>query len=127
MTGFKRPMTEEESPTVKIIEAHEEFIQHIEVGTSKIKALSLITMVVAALLAVGFVTQLVLPFVAGEKVVEVNLADPLLVTFEIILLALALLWFYVGTRDYLFMRRLGKQIREARREEQELFKKAGIA
>ncbi len=120
-------MTEEESPTVRIIETHEEFIQHIELGTSKIKALSLVTMVVAALLAIGFVSQLALPFAAGEKVVEVNLADPLLVSFEIFLLALAVLWFYVGTRDYLFMRRLGRQIREARRQEQELFKKAGIS
>lgn len=119
-------MTEEESPTVKIMEGHEEFIQHLEAGASKIKGLALITVVVAALLAIGFVIQLALPLATGQTVVQVSLTDPFLVSFEVLLLALALVWLYVGIRDYAFMRRLGAQIREARRQERELFKKAGI-
>ena len=120
-------MTEEDAPAATALGLHEEFIEHIEQGAAKIKALALITVVVAALLAIGFLTQLLLPLATGQGVVQVNLADPALEVFELLLLALTVLWLYVGGRDYLFMRRLSKQIAAARTQEQELFKKAGLS
>jgi len=108
------------------IEAHEEFVQHIENGSSKIRALSLMTIAVAALLAVSYVYQLALPLITGTMIVQINLADPSLMATEIVLVVLALAWLYVGLRDYLFTQRLTKQIKEARRLEGEIMKKYGL-
>jgi uncharacterized membrane protein YedE/YeeE len=108
------------------IETHEEFVQHIERGSTKIRVLSLTTMVVAVLLVASYAYQIALPLVSGTTTVDVNLADPTLMATEAVLLALALVWLYVAARDYSFTRRLTKQIREARRLESELIRKYGL-
>jgi hypothetical protein len=108
------------------IEAHEEFVQHIERGSSKIRALSLTTIVVAVLLIISYAYQIALPLIAGTTTVQVNLTDPSLVATEIVLLVLALVWLYVALKDYLFTRRLTGQIKEARRLEGELIRKYGL-
>ena len=117
--------SEEKNPQVLVLETHEEFIQHIENGAGKIKALSVITMVVAAVLALAYVLQLALPF-TGTTTQTVNLADPMLMTLEVGILILTLLWLYVGLRDYFFVTRLSGQIREIRAEETRLLKKYGL-
>ena len=104
----------------------EEFLQHVEAGSSKIRAISIISIIVAVLLAVSYVYQIFLPLAAGTRLVEVDLADPALVALEVVLLVVVLVWFLVGLREYLFTVRLTKQVREIRRLEDEFAKKLGL-
>jgi len=113
----------EKSPGVMIIEAQEELIQHIESGQARIRALSIITVIVAFLLAASYFSQIVLPFVGGDRYQTVDLLNPSLVVFEVALLALSAAWLYVGVVNYLFSTRIGKQVREIRAAERELEKR----
>ncbi len=101
----------------KVIEAHQEFVSHIEGGSSRMRALSLVTIAVAVLLAASYVVQLTIPYFTGETTVTVNLTDPGNVVTELVLLALALVWLYVGLRDFFFSNRMKKAIQEARTKE----------
>ncbi len=116
-------LSDEKSPAAAIIEAHEEFIQHIERGSSKIRGLSLVTIVVAAALFVSYAYQLLLPYAGGVTSVTVNLVDPVLQGAELALVALTLVWLYVGVRDYLFTKRMAKAIKEARTLEKDIEKR----
>ena len=107
------------------MEAHEEFVQHIEDGSAKMRSLSLITMVVAFLLLASYFDQVLTPFTTGTKVVTVNLLDPTLLTLEAILIVVTFAWLYVGVVNYLFASRLGKQIKGARAKEKEIESKLG--
>ena len=105
------------------LEVHEEFIQHVERGQRKLRNLSIITLVVAVLLGAAYSSQILEPFVTGQKVVQVNLADPTLVAVELLVLILTLAWIYVGAVNYLFYTRLGKSIKEIRAKEDELLRR----
>jgi len=113
----------EKSPGVMIIETQEELIQHIEDGQARIRTLSIITVIVAFLLAASYSSQIVLPLVGGARYQTVDLLNPSLVVFELALLALSAAWLYVGLVNYLFSTRIGKQVREIRAAEQELEKR----
>ncbi len=110
----------ERSPGAMIVEAHEEFIQHIEAGQRRIRSLSIITLVVAVFLGASYATQIVYPFAFGESVVTVNLLDPGLLVLEFGALLLTFAWIFVGATDYLFATRLGRMVRAARAAEKEL-------
>ena len=105
---------------VAAMEAHEEFIQHVEDGRSKIRLLSIITIVVSFLLTASYFYQLILPFVSSTKVVSVNLLDPVLLVTETLLLILGAAWLYVGIINYLFSTRMGRSIQKARAMEKEI-------
>ncbi len=105
---------------VAILDAHEEFVQHIEGGQARIRVLSIITIVVAFLLLASYFGQLLTPFTTGTKTVTVNLLDPTLLALEVVLIAVTFAWLYVGVVNYLFASRLGRQIREARSRESEM-------
>ena len=102
-----------------IIEAHQELAARAERGASKVRALSAVTVVVSAILAGAYSLQLALPLF-GTRTVVVDLADPGAQAAELLVLALALLWLYVGARDLRFSTRIGKEIRDARRKEREI-------
>ncbi len=104
------------------IEAHEEFIQHIEAGQSRIRSLSVITIIVAVLLAAGFLVQILYPFVGGESTITVNVGDPSLIAVELILLLLAAGWAIIGIGNYRFSTRFGNMVKGARTAENELEK-----
>jgi len=106
-----------------IVEAHEEFIQHIEAGQRRMKTLSVVTLVVAIFLGASYAVQIVYPFAFGQSVVTVNLLDPSLLVLELVALILTFAWIFVGATDYLFATRLGRMVKEARAAEQELEKK----
>ena len=116
-------MSEEDSRKQSILEAHEEFIQHIEKGSSKIRTLSVTTLVVAVLLAASYLYQIVLPYTTDTTTVTVNLLDPTLQLTEVVVLAIALAWLYVALRDYLFTTKLTRAIKEIRRQEREIEKR----
>jgi hypothetical protein len=118
-------LTEQDSTAtaVKVIEAHEEFIQHLEAGSSKIRGLAIITIAVSLLLGASYLYQVLLPYISNERIVIVNLLDPALVGAEILLLGLVLAWFYIGVRDYLFVTRLARIVREIRSEQKEIEKR----
>lgn len=112
------------SPVVKAIELHEDFVQHVEYGSTRIRILSVTSVVVAAFLVVSYAYQLVVaPFVLGMQSVTVNLVDPLLVGTEIFLTALASLWLVLGITEYRFTSRMFKAIREIRAEEKKMEEK----
>ncbi len=111
------------SPGVMAIEAHEEFVQHIENGGTRIRVLSIISIIIAGFLIASYFSQLLLPYVSNTRVVTVNLLDPGLVLTEVVVLVVAAAWMYVGITDYLFARRLGRQVREIRAAEKELEKR----
>jgi hypothetical protein len=106
--------SEEKSPVVSMIEAHEEFIQHIESGSTMMRSLSAVTIAVSLVLFLAYVSQLLLPYVSGVTTQTVNLVDPTLQVTEVAVSILTLLWLYVGVRDFLFTRRIGSAIREIR-------------
>jgi ABC-type transport system involved in cytochrome c biogenesis permease subunit len=106
-----------------IVEAHEEFIQHIEAGQRRIRTLSVITLVVAIFLGASYAAQLVYPYVSGQTVVTVNLTDPSLLGLEVVALLLTFAWIFVGATDYLFATRLGRMVKQARAAERELERK----
>ena len=116
-------MSEKPEPTVLVDEAHEDFVQHIEAGSSRIRLLSVLTLVVSVLLLAAYASQLLLPFVTGQTIVTVNLVDPTLLASEVLILLLTVAWLYVGAINYLFSTRLSRQVKEARTREQELEKR----
>ncbi len=114
-------------PSAQIIEAHGEFVQHIESGQARIRVLSTITIVVAFFLLASYFDQLLTPFATGTKTVTVNLLDPTLLALETILILVTFAWLYVGVANYLFASRLGRQIREARAREREIMARVGTS
>ena len=115
-------MTEEKDRSADIIEAHQELVGHIERSAARIRALSAVTIVVALVLSALYTLQLLLPF-TGRASVTVDLADPALQATEVVVLALTILWLYVGARNLVFSSRIRKQIRGARSNESEIAKR----
>ena len=115
-------MPDEVEPSVAIDEAHEDFVQHIESGSGRLRVLSTLTLVVSVLLLASYASQLLYPFVTGQTTVAVNLLDPTLLVFEGLIVALTLAWLYVGAVDYRFSTRLGRKVREARAKERDIEK-----
>jgi len=105
---------------VAILDAHEDFVEHIESGQGRIRSLSIITIAVAFLLLASYFYQIITPFTTGTTVVTVNLLDPTLLGLEAVLILVTFAWLYVGVVNYLFASRLGRQIREARAKETEI-------
>jgi len=100
----------------QIIDAHQDLVRHIEQGVGRIRLLSILTLIVSAFLAVSYISQLILPL-AGTKTVTVNLSDPSNVAVELVVLALAVVWLYVGASDLRFSWRMKGQIEAARTKE----------
>ena len=115
-------MGEEAELGPKIIDAHQELVRHIEQTAGKIRALSIITVVVAAVLSASYAYQLLLPL-TGTVTVTVNLSAPSNVGAEVVVLFLVLAWLYVGVRDLKFSSRMAREIRTAREKEKEIVEK----
>jgi len=113
-------MPEDQKPSQ--VEIHEEFIQHVEDGSSKMRLLSAVSAVVAFLLILAYLAQLILPL-TGTTSVTVSLTDPTLIATEVGVLVLTFAWLYVGVRDYRFTTGLAKQIKAARAAEAAMQKK----
>ena len=115
-------MAEEKGDKAKvaILDAHEDFVQHIESGQSRIRSLSIITIAVAFLLLASYFYQILTPFTTKTTTVTVNLLDPTLIGLEAVLILITFAWLYVGVVNYLFASRLGRQIKEARAKEKEI-------
>jgi hypothetical protein len=106
----------EEEERADVLEAHQELVGHVERSAGAIRLLSAVTVVVALILTGSYAYQLLLPYF-GTTSVTVNLADPANQAAEAVVLVLALLWLYVGARDFAFSSRMRKQIRKARTDE----------
>lgn len=113
-------MTEGDVTPESVLELREEVLQRVEGVEKRIKRISLLTMLVALGLLLGFVYQIVLPFTGGSATQTVNLTDPALVTVEIALSALALAWLLIALSDYRFVARLSSSIRKVRSREKEI-------
>ncbi len=115
-------MTEEPKSDKSVLDAHEEFVQHIEIGSRKIRTLAIITILVTGLLAGSYIYQLVLGLTKSATIVEVNVSDPALEASEAVLLVLVLAWLFVAVRDFFFVSKLTKEIKQAREAEDEIRK-----
>lgn len=115
-------MTESEVSAKSVLEIHEEILQRVENVDAKIRTLSLVTMVVAALLVAGYLVQLALPYASGVSTVTVDLTNPSLMAVEVGTMLLALVWLYVGVSNYRFVAGMAKAIRIARAREAQLEK-----
>jgi len=103
----------------KAIEAHEEFLQHVEDGKSRIRTLSVISMIISVYLVLSYLTQLLYPL-TGTDVVTVTLTDPAVIATEVVGLAVVSAWFSLSFLDYRFTTRLSGAIKGARSFEDEL-------
>ena len=112
--------------TPSVLELQEELMQHMEAGSRKIRGLAVVGLGVSVVIALAYVSQLVLPLATGTTSVQVSLTDPVLVVTEVVVLILALAWAYNSLREYLFTTRMNRQIREIRKLEHELAQKHGI-
>ncbi len=112
-------MSDDREKGPQILDAHQELVRHIEQGAGRMRALSIITVVIAAFLALSYATQLALPL-TGTTSQTVNLADPVLVGTELLVLALTLIWLYIGVRDWRFSSKMKAEIGTARAKEREL-------
>src|SRR2546428_8492102 len=91
-------MVDEEPTSASfVLEIREEFLQHVEAGSAKIKKLSAVTIFVSALLPVSSPVEIASPYLFRLTTATVHLRDPLLVGFEVILTIPALIWLYVAT------------------------------
>jgi hypothetical protein len=113
----------EDKAKVGILDTHEEFVQHIESGQARIRTLAIITVAVAFILIASYASQLLLPFTGGSRYQTVDLLNPTLIVFQIVLILLTGAWLYVGVVNYLFATRMGRQIREFRTIERDIEKK----
>lgn len=104
------------------VEIHEDFLQHVEDGSKRIRTLSVISSVVALILILSYFSQLVVPL-TGTTSVTVSLTDPTLIATEVIVLILAVAWLYVGISNYRFTTALAKRITAARAAEAQMEKK----
>jgi hypothetical protein len=116
-------LSDKPESAIVIDEAHEDFAQHIETGSGRIRLLSILTLIVSVLLLASYFSQLLLPFATGQTTVTVNLVDPSLLVFEGLIIVLTFAWLYVGAVNYLFSTRLGRQVRDARTREREIEKR----
>lgn len=112
-------MSSEAERGPRILDAHQELVRHVESSVGRIRNLSVVTMVVAAVFALSYVSQLLLPLY-GQSTVTVNLMDPANVVAELVVLVLALLWLYVGFTDLRFSMRMKGEIARARAEEKQI-------
>ena len=112
-------MSDERERGADIIEAHQELVSRLERSAARMKALSVVTVFVAAILAVSYLSQLALPL-AGVSSVTVSLVDPGTVALEVVVLVLTVVWLYVGARDFRYASKVGRQIARARSKEDEL-------
>ncbi len=112
-------MSDEKERGPQIVDAYQELVRRIEQGTGRMRALSIITIAVAVVLAVSYVSQLALPL-TGTTTVTVNLDDPGTVVAELIVLVLAAVWFFVGIQDLRFSWRMKAEIQQARMKEKEI-------
>lgn len=112
-------MSDEKERGAEIIETHRELVLHVEQGAGRMRSLSVVTIVVAAILAVAYVSQIALPL-AGTTTVTVSLTDPASVAAELVVLGLTLVWLFVGVRDLRFSWRMKSEIRSARLKEKEI-------
>jgi hypothetical protein len=109
-------MNDEKERGPEILDAYQELVQRIEQGTGRMRALSIVTIAVAVVLAASYISQLLLPL-TGTRTVTVDLGDPGTVAAELIVLALALAWLFVGAQDLRFSWRIKAEIRLARVKE----------
>jgi hypothetical protein len=110
----------ESDPRIEVMELHEEFVQNIERGSARIRTLSVITMAVALLLLASYFSQLIDPFITRTRFVVVDLLDPVLLTLEVLLIAITFIWLYMGAMNYLFSKRMSSAIKIARTKEKEI-------
>jgi len=112
-------MNEQAEKGPDILDAHQELVSRIEQSAGRMRALAALTVAVAALLAVAYALQLALPL-TGTTSETVSLTDPALVATEVMILALTIIWLYVGLSDLRFTSRVRGEIAAAREEERRL-------
>jgi hypothetical protein len=108
---------------VQAIDSYQRLVERVEWGGCKINGLSKITVIVAFILDASYFSQLIIPYISGTRYVRVDLLDPGLVATQIVLMIMVSAWLYVGLSNYLFVKRLRRNVGEIRAAEKELEKR----
>ena len=112
-------MGDDEIDGAAVVAAHQELVSRVEKSATRMRILSLVTVLAAVFLVLSYASQLLLPF-SGTTAVTVRLDDPGVVAGELVILALVLVWLWVGVSDYMFASRMRREIRNARLKEAEI-------
>jgi len=121
----EKELTPDMPADIKAIELNYILVDRMEASASRVRLLSVITLVVAVLLLASYASQVILPFATGQTTATVNLLDPSLLVFEGLLIALTVAWIYVGAVNLLWSRRISKKIRELENFEDRLAARLG--
>lgn len=113
-------MPDKAETDVALYAVHGDFAEHLEKGSARVNALSIITLVVSGFLLVSYLSQIAYPLVTGRISVTVNLSDPSLLAFEGILVLLTLAWIYVGAVNLLWARRIRRTVKEIKAKEDKI-------
>ncbi len=113
-------MSDKAEVDVALYQINDDFSEHIEKSSRRIRILSVITLVISVILLASYFSQIVYPFVTGQTIVSVNLVDPSLLALEVVLVLLTLAWMYVGAVNYLFSSRMAKAVKQAREQEHKI-------
>jgi len=111
------PLPEKAETDVALYEVHGDFSEHMEKGSRRVMTLSVITLVVSVLLLASYLSEIVYPFATGQTSVTVNLSNPSLLAFEVVLVLLTLAWLYVGTINLVWARRIAANVRRIKKNE----------
>lgn len=112
----------EDEPEDRVIDAHAEMVARLEEGSGKMRLLSAATILIAVVLSLAYGYQLIQPAL-GVTEVTVDLTSPVNRAVESGLLFLAVVWLYVGVRDYMFSAKLARRVASLRKEEVRIEKK----
>jgi hypothetical protein len=120
-------MPEDEGPSsiTLVHQTNEMLLRQVEDVSARIRSLSVATAVVSGLLGAAYAFQLALPFM-GVTAVTVSANDPAFMAAVLGLLLLDMLWLYVILKNYIYISRLGRHVKDVRRAEEELMRKHGL-
>ena len=101
-------------------EEEEAFIASTEVGMAKLKRRSILAAIIASLLTAAYLGLLVFPFSIGSRYILVGAFGPTFLVQEATVLSLTFAFIYAGTSNYIYITRLGQEIRKVRDYEAKL-------
>ena len=100
-------MADEKPTASSVLEIHEEFLQHVEAGSAKIRTLSAVTIFVSALLAASYLVEIASPYLFGLTTASVNLIGSLTIGLLAGLIATERLHLSAEWRTFVFVGLLG--------------------
>jgi len=113
-------MTEAKGSEESLVKLLYDLFNRVEKEQRWVRAFSIFTMVVSAWMAISYLWLLSLPILFDIKTVTVNLTDYLHLGEILLVMTVAITWFYLALRQYLFSRRWDMRFRRLKEFENHL-------